>query len=104
MTALVLHPEGANFAAVCTRVTVMALSSVQEAPVHVDVNAPGKKIGGVVRGLEDNAASPLMVTEFTAQRVEMHAVPVASGKRKVRFAVSGAGTPVLTVNPEVSRC
>jgi hypothetical protein len=69
-------------------VMVIALSIVQLAPVQGIVRAPGKKIGGTLRGLEEKEASPPTATEFTAQEELMQNVPVASGSVYVRFAVA----------------
>lgn len=77
--AEVPQPAGATFAADCTRVTVIALSMVQEAPVQVVVKAPGKKTGGMERGLAENAESPPTVTELTVQAAVRQTVPEACG-------------------------
>src|SRR5260370_35135551 len=49
--AVVVQPLGAVLACTCTRVMVTALSGVQVAPVHVEVNAPGRKTFCSPRGL-----------------------------------------------------
>jgi len=62
-TALVMHPDGAVFACACTRLTMMALSRVQDSPVQAEDKDPGKNVVNGPRGLAETDSVPIASPE-----------------------------------------
>src|SRR5690242_1233036 len=91
-TAFVVQPAGAVFACTCTRVTVIALSSVHVCAVHVDVNAPGRNALNGPRGLAVRG-SPLKLKRY---------VEIPLLERMLEPAEVSGGCEVPQVKPKVS--